>query len=744
MRSDRSSQNQSERQSSKNVDKSPGPSPWGFRLDDGFVQELHGRPVRFGFNGLGETVYKRTYSRAIYEGERQGESERWSDTVKRVVEGTFTILVKHMCKESTPKGKAESKDPEHKDSTESRSDSEDPEDPTHAVLDRGARAYQVRAQDMATRMFDLKFLPPGRGLRNMGTSVTDKGLFAALNNCAFVSTRVTDKHKRSRPFLFLADMLMLGVGVGFDSKGAGFIPVYSPCQPLKHRFMIEDSREGWVESIGHLLDSYFYKGRHRPRFDYGKIRPKGRQLRTFGGISSGPQPLRDLHQQLFRVLDRNSGKFITVRTINDICNLIGRCVVSGNIRRSAEISFGEMSEEFLSLKDYRKNPERSAWGWTANNSIFADVGMDYEPLIDNIVSNGEPGIAWLDNMRRYGRMKEAPNHRDQKVSGGNPCLEQSLESYEICCLVELFPTKADDLQDFVSTCRAAWLYGKVVTLCQTHWKETNEILTRNRRIGCSMTGIAQFVDARGLDELRKWCEIGYATLGAHDELISSVFGVPTSIKRTSVKPSGTVSLLAGVTPGIHYPIATHYIRRVRIGKDSRILGELQRAGYYTEPCKGLEDTTCVVEFPVMVGQEGENKVRAVKDVDMWEQLSLAAFMQRHWADNQVSATIMVDPKLDRGRIAAALNYFQFQLKGVSFLPTMAKGCYPQMPYEEITPAEYRRRMKELARFGRNSDTLVQPEDVALPQGMFEDEEEKFCDSDQCMIRTERTRSRISD
>jgi ribonucleoside-triphosphate reductase len=105
-------------------------------------------------------------------------------------------------------------------------------------------------------------------------------------------------------------------------------------------------------------------------------------------------------------------------------NLLGKCVISGNIRRVAEIALGgAMDSEFISLKDYKKNPDRAEYGWVSNNSIFAEIGMDYSHVAEKIRLNGEPGLCWLDNMRAYGRMGDAPNYRDIKAAGGNPCLE---------------------------------------------------------------------------------------------------------------------------------------------------------------------------------------------------------------------------------------------------------------------------------------------------------------------------------
>ena len=241
-------------------------------------------------------------------------------------------------------------------------------------------------------------------------------------------------------------------------------------------------------------------------------------------------------------------------------------------------------------------------------------------------------------------------------------------------------------------------------------------MLRNRRIGCSMSGIAQFITARGLDELREWCVQGYDAIQQYDRKYSDWLAIPRSIKTTSIKPSGTVSLLAGATPGMHYPINSHYIRRIRLPSQSPLLAPIRRAGFHIEPAVGDEQRTSVVEFPVCVG----DSVRKSSEVSMWEQLSLAAFLQRYWADNQVSCTITFDPVREASQIPHALSYFQYQLKGVSFLPN-DPHAYPQMPYESISPEEYTRRTRLLAPLSFHLDAPVEPD------------YDQFCGTDRCKL-----------
>lgn len=661
-----------------------------FRLSDRFLSRFKGTKPPFGFGGLGELVYQRTYSRV----KPNGENEQWWETCRRVVEGCYRMQERHIRGHN---------------------------------LGWDARKAQRSAQDMYERMFCFKWLPPGRGLWAMGTELTEeRGMFAALNNCGFVSTEQIAE-EGSKPFCFLMDGSMLGIGIGFDVKGAEKLVVKGPGE-TGYVYRISDDREGWVDSVGQLIDAYFFH-RPMPMFVYDDIRAEGEPIKGFGGVASGPGPLMDLHRNIIRVLSANVGQPITLTTIVDLMNLIGKCVVAGNVRRTAEIVFGEPdSEEYLGLKNHWWNAEtsqfdgpaayRADWSWTSNNSVFCETGMNYRRCALRTAVNGEPGYAWLENMRAFGRMIDGPTWRDHRVAGGNPCLEQSLEPYELCCLVETYPNNHEDVEDYIKTLKVAYLYAKSVTLGATHWPDTNRVMLRNRRIGTSMSGIQQFVAARGLDQLMGWCNAGYSAIQRYDRVYSDWFAVPLSIKTTSVKPSGTVSLLAGATPGMHWPESLYYIRRVTLAKNSPLVQPLNDAGYRIEDKVG-DTSSVVVEFPVKI-DDYDGKLRTVSDVSLWEQVAMASFLQTYWADNQVSCTVTFDPIFEGDQIEHALNYFQYNLKGISFLPKCEVGKFPQMPYEEISPAIYEALMRS-----------VKP--LSFNVAGVEAEMERFCNNDSCSI-----------
>lgn len=664
-----------------------------FKLDESFIDQYRNVQPDFGFNGLGMVTYIRTYSRL----KANGENEQWYETIRRVVEGTYSLQKEHILNNEL--GWNDSK-------------------------------AQNSAQEMYDRMFNMKFLPPGRMLWAMGTPIIhEKRIGQALFNCAFVSTEDLAKslEEATQPFAFMMDMSMVGVGVGFDVEGAQSLTINKPI-PSTEAYSIPDTREGWVESLRLLLVSYFnehFTGipEHQVSFDYSQIRPAGQPIRGFGGVASGPGPLQDLHRQVREVLNACDGHMLSVTGITDIMNMIGQCVVAGNVRRTAQIALGRVDdEEYRTLKDYAWDPEsqsytgakahRAAYGWASNNSVLVDSDTDFTEVAKQTAVNGEPGYIFMDNIRRYSRMSDPEDFKDAKAKGTNPCGEQSLESYELCCLVETFPSRAASREDYLRTLKFAYMVGKTATLVNTTWHQTNRVQKRNRRIGTSVTGVTNFIDQYSLDELKNWLETGYSEIQRWDEIYSSWLCVPRSIKSTSVKPSGTVSLLAGVNPGAHFPEFDYYIRRVRLAKTSKLVEPLIDAGLHVED-DVMDPSSVVVSFPV------HNAGKSLADVSIWEQVHLAMFLQMYWSDNQVSCTVTFKPE-EANQIAPILDFCKYQLKSISFLPKIEAGVYAQMPYEAISKERYeemRANMSEIKMMHSGHDVQA----------------ELFCNNDTCEV-----------
>lgn len=981
-------------------------------------------------------------------------------------------------------------------------------------------------------------------------------------NCAFRSTKDIAT-QGGYIFGWIMDALMLGVGVGFDTKGAGSITIKGT-RFADNSYSISDDREGWVESVKLLIDGFF-TGRPVPQFDYSLIREHGEPIKGFGGTASGAGPLKELHMEIAILLGNRVNEPITSTDIVRISNLIGKCVVAGNVRRSAELAMGDpLDEEFLSMKDPTVNANWNTYAqWASNNSPVVSVGQNYASLAKRSAMNGEPGYIWLENARNFGRMADAPREDDHMVMGFNPCfagdtliavadgrgavtieelalqgkdvpvyamdpdtgqveikmgrnpritgldqtlvevtlddnsiirvtpnhkfylrdgtvkeakdlqpndslprfdrkltpiskkdeksrylmlnldtrnprnkrvfehrliakyhypdlweklydenkqigwikgglvihhkdynklnnspdnlelmtwsehaslhakdnsgelnpmfgkqhkestkqligksslqrwqdedfiqkqsdswteerkhnaskvmsdiknrmdleyyleqekqtdlstlwidnrlhakkqcevcnnsfivtwgkrgqaccsiacsnkqhdaiearkagqqiafeskqqqtlekqiqlykdlqfeldrlpmkkewenkcreenvsfrirhntntdnpyvltsyrqlqqlaseinhrvlsvkfltekatvynisvddfhtvgvittynsdtgvssgifmancVEQQLEDGELCCLCETYPARHDSYEDYLKTLKIAYLYGKTVTLANTHWPETNAVMLKNRRIGTSISGIWQAFAKFGRREFFNWCDNAYKQLQIWDRVYSDWLCVPRSKRMTSVKPSGTVSKLVGATAGAHLAQDQYWLCRIRFDNDSPMFKALTEAGYPSEKLAyGSEETratTSVVEIPV----KEEYFERGVRDVSMWEQLEIAAQLQHYWADNSVSITVTFKPE-EAKDIQYALELYETRLKAVSFLPYFdaSNTSYVQMPNEPISKEQYEERIKHLL-------PITKVNTIEGGTG------EKFCTNDTCEL-----------
>jgi adenosylcobalamin-dependent ribonucleoside-triphosphate reductase len=670
---------------------------FSFRLSEDFVNKYNNVPAPFGFsdagsNSLGEVTFIRTYSRV----KEDGTKERWHEVCRRVIEGMYSVQKNHA-----------------KDNR----------------LPWNDNKAQKSAQEAFQRMFELKWTPPGRGLWAFGTPMTmEKRNSASLQNCAMVSTRDIDRNDPGALFAWVMDALMLGIGVGFDTIGQDKqMPIYAPTEPASI-YEIPDTREGWVESVRLLINSFLRQNQPIQEFNYDLIRPLGAPIKGFGGVASGPAPLIDLHTRIRNVIGSRAGEVLDSRAIVDIVNLIGTCVVSGNVRRSATLALGSPGDDgFINLKNPEVFPERNSydpekpgWAWMSNNSIAAEVGTKYEDYVDLIADNGEPGFIWLDIARNFGRLADPADGKDSRIMGFNPCAEQPLESYELCTLVEVHLNRHESKEDFLKTLKFAYLYGKTVTLMPTHWQQTNGIMQRNRRIGTSLTGIAAFADEHGLPVIREWMDEGYNTIRKYDHSYSEWLCVRESVRVTTVKPSGSVSLLSGATPGVHWgPGGEFYLRAIRFGNTDPMLHLFKAAGYKIE-ADLVSANTQVVYFPVASGHK-----RAEKQVSLFEKIGLAATAQKYWSDNGVSVTLSFDKEEETKFIAPALNMYEGQLKAVSFLP-MGNKTYPQQPYTEITREEYNAYVGTIGKIDWSA--------IYDGKDNLDAESEKYCSTDACEIK----------
>lgn len=702
----------------------------------------------FGFNQFGECVYYRTYSRIIRDDFDQPlGQEGWGDTVIRVINGIFSIRKDWYVRNN---------------------------------IRWDEQRWQAYAERMAQSLFRMEWLPPGRGLWAMGTPLLAERGSMALYNCAF--TEIGDTWIDD--LCWAMDSLMYGVGVGFRPIRTG-LTLQVPSSTFT--YVIPDTREGWVESLRLLLEA-FATGGSEPIFDYSLIRPFGAPIKSFGGTASGPDPLKRMHEtisDLCYAYAKYPDELDEVRLKTDIANLIGVCVVAGNVRRSAEIGLCELDDPtFLQLKNYKKYPYRQAFGWMSNNSALLIKPDDFEEM-DTIAKANIQGydVGYLNMINvRQGRVgkhdMDAFGIRADEATGLNPCGEIPLEHREVCNLAETLPTRCIDVDRWLEACEYATFYCSTVTLLPTHQESTNKIILRNRRIGVSLIDFTGWKEVEGTAKVISHLRQGYKRVRQVNKFLAQEAGIPESIRVTTVKPGGSVPKVAGRQSGAGYPTFEYTLRRMNVGEGTPIDKVLIKANIPFEDSVYTPNTH-VFEFPIKQGP-----ARPATEVTIWEQAMNVVLLQREWADNAVSNTLYFKPKWSKivadipdhrdvveltngdvidlsnrtpntvsyqtrvghrlykvvrkhesqttdisiynpfheeDQLADVLSHIAPLTKSVSLLPHSDTGIFAQMPEEGITKEEYERRLHQIR---------------TIDWSEFEGSDgfdEKFCTGDRCTI-----------
>lgn len=610
-------------------------------IDDEFVASYANRPVPWGFNGMGEIVFLRTYSRT----KDDGSIETWPETIQRVINGAVEIGVPYTREE---------------------------------------------AEELFDHMYHLRCSMSGRALWQLGTSMVARFGGASLNNCYFTNIETIED------FEFLFDYLMLGGGVGFSVERSKIhdLPKIKTGVTITHErsndadIIVPDSRTGWRRLLHSVLKSYFDTGKS---FSYSTIliREFGAPLKTFGGTASGPGALIEGITDICKVLDNRVGKKLRSVDVLDICNIIGRIVVSGSSRRSAQIAMGDPDDVlFLRAKNWGSG-NIPGWRANSNNSLYAD-GWDEMPteLWRGYDGSGEPyGLVNRKLARTYGRLGE--KRPDPTIEGFNPCAEIGLADGESCNLATIFLPNIESLTQLLSISRLLYMTQKQITRLPYPYEKTTNIVKANARLGQSITGVLQ-----ATEQQISWLDATYNYLRDLDKEYSAEKGFPESVRMTTVQPSGTLSLLPGVTPGVHPAFAPYYIRRVRFGSADPLVDACRKRGYkvvWDIGIDGREDhTRYVVEFPCM---SPEGSVMAA-DMTAVEQLEWVKKMQTEWADNAVSVTVYYrKEELDSIKEWLSKNYDK-GVKSVSFL-LHSDHNFVLPPYEEITKDAYDKMVSKI-------------------------------------------------
>jgi adenosylcobalamin-dependent ribonucleoside-triphosphate reductase len=596
------------------------------------------------WSSVGYLTMKRTYSRRLDEANRDSPTEDWQDVVNRVVTSANTQL--------------------------------------------GVGLTDDEKQRLSRYMLSLKGTVAGRFLWQMGTKTVDTLGLASLQNCAFT---VIDHPVR--PFTWAMDMLMLGSGVGYNiqHKNVDKLPPVNEnfIAPIRvdsndADFIVPDSREGWVKLLGKTLKAAFLSdGKQTFSFSTKMIRGKGAPIKGFGGTASGPEDLCQGIERISKVLEKRRGKKMRPVDCLDIMNIIGAVVVAGNVRRSAQIAIGDPDDvEYLLAKRWDLGNIPS-WRAMSNNSVVCnDFGDLHDFFWDGYDGKGEPyGLINLKASRKQGRLGET-QYPDPDVQGYNPCAEQSLAPYETCCLAEVFLPNIESEFELEDVVILLYRVNKHSLALPCHLTETENIVHNNMRMGIGMTGILQ-----ATEEQRSWLDNVYKKLRTYDEWYSDKHGFNKSIKLTTCKPSGTLSLLPGVTPGIHPGYAQYMIRRIRIASNHPLVETCRQHGYDVEYQRNFDGTddhsTVVVSFPFSY-PEGTKLADHMTAIDQLEEVKR---VQTEWSDNSVSCTVYYR-KEELPAIQAYLKkHYKNNFKSLSFLLHSEHG-FAQAPYEEITKEQY--------------------------------------------------------
>jgi ribonucleoside-triphosphate reductase (thioredoxin) len=599
---------------------------------------------------VGYLTYARTYSRAMED----GKQEELVDTVERVIKACGTQL-----------------DVGFTEDEEER-----------------LRRY----------MMQLKGIVAGRFLWQLGTTTVDKlGLFS-LQNCSgcLVDSPI-------RPFTWTFDALMLGSGVGYNIQRE-YVYKLPPVDEKFQRpirldesdadFIVPDSREGWVKLLEYTLRAAFDPdGKNTKRcFTYSTqlVRGKGAPIKGFGGVASGPEDLVRGIENISKVIELRKGKQLRPIDCLDIMNIIGSIVVSGNVRRSAQIAIGDSDDiQFLKAKNWSEGNIPN-WRSMSNNSVVCnDINKLPDEFWRTYDGGSEPyGLINLKLSQNTGRLGET-QYKDKKVRVFNPCAEQSLEPYESCCLGIVFLPNIKSKDELLDLLKLLYRVKKHSLALPCHSKETEEVVHRNMRMGLSMAGYLS-----ATDEQREWLSDAYVQLRQYDVEYSAEHGWPVSIKLTTMKPDGTCALLPyGITPGVHPGFAEYMIRRIRVSSGHPLVQVCKDHGYPVEFQKdfdgGDDRSTVVVEFPFSYPK---GTVLA-EDLTAIDQLEWVKKVQTDWSDNSVSCTVYYrKEELQDIRDYLKKNYNK-TFKTLSFLLHTGHG-FVQAPFESISKEEYDKRVAD--------------------------------------------------
>ncbi len=598
----------------------------------------------FKDNPLGEFVYLRTYARWIDSEQRR---ETWIETVDRYVNFMKENLGDKLTKR-----------------------------------EYGEVREAILKQEVMPSMRAMQF--SGAPARKCNT---------CFYNCSFTAP------VKLEDFAEIMYLSMQGTGVGFavESQNIEQLPqIQKQTGEKLQRHVIDDSKEGWCDALTLGLRTW-YAGKDI-EFDLSLIRPAGSRLKTMGGKSSGPEPLRSLLDfARERILKRQGRRLRTIDAHDIICK-IGECVVAGGVRRSAMISLSDLDD--VELRDAKKGqfyltaPHRAM----ANNSAVYEVKPTNAELMDEWVALMKSGSGERGIFNRGALEKTMPKRRFkflEKKHGGkmkgyigqvgtNPCGEIILQSKQFCNLSEVIARASDTEKTLMRKAKLAALLGTYQSTLtkfnyiSEEWKKNCE---DERLLGVSITGQWDCPAVRDSRVMRKMRDMTIKT----NETYAKRFGVPASMSITCVKPSGTVSQTFDCSSGLHPRHSQYYIRRVRITATDSLFKMVRDQGIPHSPEVGQsasDANTYVLEFPVKAppGSVFKNDLSAIEQLEYWKMVKL------NWTEHNPSATISVGEEEWVAVVAWLYENWDI-VGGLSFLPRDSH-VYRLAPYESIDKKRY--------------------------------------------------------
>lgn len=516
-----------------------------------------------------------------------------------------------------------------------------------------------------------KVLPSMRAMQFAGTAIARNN--SRIYNCAYLPV---DDIRAFSETLFL---LLGGTGVGYSVQyhHVEKLPVIKKAEKTR-KFLIGDSLEGWADAIKVLMKAHFGMSDYLPEFDYSDIRPKGARLVTAGGKAPGPEPLKICVAHVQAVLDRKeNGEKLTPLECHDIMCYLANAVLAGGIRRSAMISlFSVHDDEMLSCKFgnwWELNEQRGR----ANNSVVlpreSTSREEFFKLWKKIElsGSGEPGFYFT-------------NDEDW---GTNPCCEIALRPFQFCNLCEVNVSDVLDQNELNERARAASFLGTLQAgftnfhYLRDVWRETTE---EDALIGVGMTGIASGRVAK-LDLKETADAVKLMNLET-----SSKIGIQFAARTTTIKPSGTTSIVLGTSSGIHAWHNDYYIRRVRIGKNEALYDYLS----INHP-ELLEDDLLNNKQGIITIPQQAPEGSILRTEEVMELLERIKRFNTDWVRNgfrrgcnanNVSATVSILEN-DWQRVGEWMWENKASYNGLSVLP-FDSGNYKQAPFEDITREQF--------------------------------------------------------